>query len=84
MKKEEEIMTQIETYEKYLLADRMAAKSRQVAEWLVESLEHQDRRGNLKTIDQVNLKMGQELIAALDAYLNNEMEYLGKKNEKSA
>jgi hypothetical protein len=28
--------------------------------------------------------MGQELIAALDAYLNNEMEYLGKKNEKSA
>ena len=67
--KRKKIMTNRETFEKYLEADRIAAKSRQIAGWLVEALEHQDKRGNLKTIDQVNLKMGQELLAALDQYL---------------
>ena len=62
-------MTNRETLEKFLEADKMAAKSRQIAGWLVEALEHQDKRGNLKTIDQVNLKMGQELLVALDEYL---------------
>ena len=62
-------MTNRETFEKYLEADRIAAKSRQIAGWLVESLEHQDKRGNLKTIDQVNLKMGRDLIEILDLYL---------------
>ena len=62
-------MTQIEAYEKYLLADRMASKSRLITEWLVESLEIQEKRGNLKTIDQVNLKMGRDFLEILDLYL---------------
>ena len=62
-------MTQVEAYEKYLQADKLVARSKQVAQWLVETLEHQDKRGNLKTIDQVNLKMGQDLIEILDIYL---------------
>lgn len=73
-------MTQIEAYEKYLLADRMAAKSRQITEWLVESLEIQEKRGNLKTIDQVNLKMGREFLEILDLYLEKgEVPLLGKR-----
>lgn len=73
-------MTQIEAYEKYLLADRMAAKSRQITEWLVESLEIQEKRGNLKTIDQVNLKMGREFLEILDLYLEKgETPLLGKR-----
>ena len=67
--KKEIIMTQIEAYEKYLQADRLLARSRQVSQWLVESLEHQNKRGKLKTIDQVNLKMGQDLLEILDIYL---------------
>ena len=63
-------MTQIEAYEKYLQADRLLAKSKQISQWLVEALEHQDKRGNLKTIDQVNLKMGQDLIEILDIYFD--------------
>lgn len=62
-------MTQIETYEKYLQADKLVARSRQISQWLVESLEHLDKRGKLKTIDQVNLKMGRDLIELLDLYL---------------
>ena len=62
-------MTQIEAYEKYLQADRLLARSKQVSQWLVDSLEHQNKRGNLKTIDQVNLKMGQDLLEILDIYL---------------
>ena len=62
-------MTQIEAYEKYLQADRLLARSKQVSQWLVDSLEHQNKRGNLKTIDQVNLKMGQDLLELLDIYL---------------
>ena len=62
-------MTHQEAYEKYLLADRMASKSRLITEWLVESLEIQEKRGNLKTIDQVNLKMGRDFLEILDIYL---------------
>lgn len=62
-------MTHQEAYEKYLLADRMASKSRLITEWLVESLEIQEKRGNLKTIDQVNLKMGRDFLEILDLYL---------------
>ena len=65
-------MTHIEMYEKYLQADKLVARSKQVSEWLVESLAHQDKRGNLKTIDQVNLKMGQDLLEILDLYLEGE------------
>lgn len=73
-------MTHQEAYEKYLLADRMAAKSRQITEWLVESLEIQEKRGNLKTIDQVNLKMGREFLEILDLYLEKgETPLLGKR-----
>lgn len=73
-------MTHQEAYEKYLLADRMAAKSRQITEWLVESLEIQEKRGNLKTIDQVNLKMGREFLEILDLYLEKgEVPLLGKR-----
>ena len=71
--KRKKTMTNRETYEKYLEADRMVAKSRQIAGWLVEALEHQDKRGNLKTIDQVNLKMGRDLIEILDLYLEGEV-----------
>ena len=62
-------MTHQEAYEKYLAADRMASKSRLITEWLVESLEIQEKRGNLKTIDQVNLKMGRDFLEILDIYL---------------
>ena len=62
-------MTHVETFEKYMAADRMAAKSRLITEWLVESLEIQEKRGNLKTIDQVNLKMGRDFLEILDIYL---------------
>ena len=62
-------MTQIEAYEKYLQADRLLARSKQVSQWLVDSLEHQNKRGKLETIDQVNLKMGQDLLEILDIYL---------------
>ena len=62
-------MTQIEAYEKYLQADRLLTRSKQISQWLVDSLEHQHKRGNLKTIDQVNLKMGKDLIEILDIYL---------------
>ena len=73
-------MTHQEAYENYLLADRMAAKSRQITEWLVESLEIQEKRGNLKTIDQVNLKMGKEFLEILDLYLEKgETPLLGKR-----
>jgi len=64
-------MTHIEAYEKYLQADRLVARSRQISQWLVESLEYQDKRGKLKTIDQVNLKMGKDLLEILDLYLNS-------------
>ena len=63
-------MTHIEAYEKYLTADKMAAKSRLITTWLVESLEVQEKRGNLKTIDQVNLKMGRDFLETLDLYLD--------------
>ena len=73
-------MTHKEAYENYLLADRMAAKSRQITEWLVESLDIQEKRGNLKTIDQVNLKMGREFLEILDLYLEKgETPLLGKR-----
>ena len=62
-------MTHVETFEKYMAADRMASKSRLITEWLVESLEIQEKRGNLKTIDQVNLKMGRDFLEILDIYL---------------
>lgn len=62
-------MTHQEAYEKYLAADKMASKSRLITEWLVESLEIQEKRGNLKTIDQVNLKMGRDFLEILDIYL---------------
>lgn len=65
-------MTHIEMYEKYLQADKLVARSRQITQWLVESLEHQNKRDNLKTIDQVNLKMGQDLLEILDLYLEGE------------
>lgn len=63
-------MTQIEAYEKYLQADRLLTRSKQISQWLVDSLEHQHKRGNLKTIDQVNLKMGQDLLEILDIYFD--------------
>ena len=73
-------MTHQEAYEKYLLADRMASKSRLITEWLVESLEIQEKRGNLKTIDQVNLKMGRDFLEILDLYLEKgETPLLGKR-----
>ena len=62
-------MTHQEAYEKYLAADRMAAKSRLITTWLIESLEAQEKRGNLKMIDQVNLKMGRDFLEILDLYL---------------
>ena len=63
-------MTQIEAYERYLQADRLLTRSKQISQWLVDSLEHQHKRGNLKTIDQVNLKMGQDLLEILDIYFD--------------
>lgn len=65
-------MNHIEAYENYLQADKLVARSRQITQWLVESLEHQNKRGKLKTIDQVNLKMGQDLLEILDLYLEGE------------
>lgn len=66
-------MTHQEAYEKFLNADKLAVRSKQITQWLVESLEHQDKRGKLKTIDQVNLKMGRDFIEILDLYLEGEL-----------
>ena len=62
-------MTKVDALNKYLEADKMAAKSRLIVEWLVESLENQDKLGKLKSIDQVNLEMGQSYLESLDTYL---------------
>ena len=62
-------MTHVETFEKYIAADKMASKSRLITTWLIESLEAQEKRGNLKMIDQVNLKMGRDFLEILDIYL---------------
>lgn len=50
-------------------ADIVAAKSRQIAGWMLESLEKQEALGNLDREGQANLKMGRELIENLDEYL---------------
>ena len=61
-----------DTYKKYLAADRLAASSHLIAKWLVESLESQDAKGNLTNMDQVNLKMGRDLVENLQSYLRGE------------
>ena len=53
----------------YSEADIVASKSRQIAGWMLETLEKQAVLGNLDREGQANHVMGRELIQNLDEYL---------------